>query len=136
FGLASAGVTVARMVGMAVGLAALTAFGSERIEALSVVLRDQAARDAILPEALRGRPLQDGLVVEELERWAAHQAAGILGALFALAAVVTLLAVLPALALRRAGLAPGAALVQTAADGTDGDADDTARGIAAEGLGG
>ena len=67
FGMASAGVTVARMAGMAVGLAVLTGFGSNRIQALSVVLTDQAARDAVLPAALRGRPLHDLLVVNALE---------------------------------------------------------------------
>jgi MFS family permease len=99
FGLASASVTVARMIGMAVGLAALTGFGSRRIEALSLVLVDQQARDAVLPEALRGRPLQDYLVVDALEAWAASQAATILGGLFLIAAIVTAVAILPTLAM-------------------------------------
>ncbi|HEV8516421.1 MAG TPA: MFS transporter [Candidatus Limnocylindrales bacterium] len=101
FGAASAAVTVARMVGMAVGLAVLTAFGSDRIEALSLVLTDQAARDAVLPAELRGRPLQDGLVIDVLERWAAGQAASILAGLFLVAAGIMALAVLPALAMAR-----------------------------------
>ncbi|HUG48214.1 MAG TPA: MFS transporter [Candidatus Limnocylindria bacterium] len=104
FGLASAAVTVARMIGMAVGLAALTVLGSNRIEALSVVLVDQAARDAILPPELQGRPLQDLLVVNVLEAWAAEQAASILGGLFLLAAGVTALAILPTLAMRGAAV--------------------------------
>lgn len=109
FGVASAAVTVARMLGMAIGLAALTALGSNRIEALSVVLVDQAARDAVLPAALRGRPLEDYLVVDALERWAAGQAAGILATLFLVAAAVTAVAILPTLAMRnrpRATLGP------------------------------
>ena len=110
-GLAAAAVTVARMLGMAVALAVLTVLGSNRIEALSVVLTDAAARDAVLPPALRGRTLQDGLVVEALERWAAEQAAGILAGLFALAAGVMAVAVLPALAMRRR--APRTPSVQT-----------------------
>ena len=57
FGIASAGVTVARMAGMAIGLAVLTGFGTQRIEGLSVVLTDAAARDRVLPPALRGRAL-------------------------------------------------------------------------------
>ena len=67
FGIASAGVTVARMAGMAIGLAVLTGFGTSRIEALSVVLIDAVARDTVLPIALKGRPLQDPQVVGALE---------------------------------------------------------------------
>ncbi|MGI8928987.1 MAG: MFS transporter [Candidatus Limnocylindrales bacterium] len=100
FGLASAAVTVARMLGMGVGLAALTVLGSSRIEALSVVLVDQAARDAVLPPALRGRPLEDYLVVSALETWAAGQAASILSQLFLVAAIVSAVAILPTLAMR------------------------------------
>ena len=100
FGLASAGVTVARMLGMGVGLAALTVLGSSKIESLSVVLTDQAARDAVLPLALQGRPLEDYLVVDALESWAAGQAASILSTLFVVAAAVTALAILPTLAMR------------------------------------
>jgi hypothetical protein len=100
FGVAAAGVVVARMLGMGVGLAALTVLGSNRIESLSVVLVDQAARDAVLPAALRGRPLEDYLVVDALETWAAGQAAGILSAVFLVAAGVTAVAILPTLAMR------------------------------------
>lgn len=107
YGLAAAAVTVARMVGMAVGLAALTVFGSNRIEALSVVLTDQQARDAILPAHLQGRPLQDFLVVDVLEAWAADQAAAILAGLFITAAAVTALAIVPTLAMRSGGAGDG-----------------------------
>jgi MFS family permease len=99
-GIASAGVTVARMLGMGIGLAALTVLGSNRIEALSVVLTDQAARDAVLPPNLQGRPLEDYLVVNALEQWAAGQAAGILSLLFVVATVVTAVAIVPTLAMR------------------------------------
>ena len=99
FGMASAGVTVARMAGMAVGLAVLTGFGSNRIQALSVVLTDQAARDLVLPAALHGRSLDDPLVVDALERWASGQAAGILTGLFLVAAAVMLVAVVPTVAM-------------------------------------
>jgi MFS family permease len=100
FGMASAAVTVARMAGMAVGLAVLTAFGTGRIEALSVVLTDQAARDAVLPPELRGRPLADPLVVDVLETWASAQAASILAGLFLTAALMLMLAIVPTLMLR------------------------------------
>jgi MFS family permease len=100
FGVGSAALTVARMLGMGVGVSALTVLGSNRIQALSVVLTDQTARDAVLPPALQGRPLEDYLVVDALERWAAGQAAGILSALFVVAAFVTALAILPTLAMR------------------------------------
>jgi MFS family permease len=100
FGVASAGVTVARMLGMGVGLAALTVLGSNRIEALSVVLTDHQARDAVLPPSLQGRPLEDYLVVNALETWAAGQAASILSTLFLVAAAVTAVAILPTLAMR------------------------------------
>ncbi len=100
YGIASAGVTVARMAGMAVGLAVLSGFGTSRIEALSVVLTDDAARDAVLPEGLSGRPIGDPRVMGALETWASAQAAEILGGLFLVAACVTLLGVLPALRMR------------------------------------
>jgi len=100
FGVASATLTLARSIGMGVGLSALTVLGSNRIEALSRVLTDQAARDAALPSALRGRPLEDYLVVDALERWAAGQAASILSVLFVVAAIVTAVAILPTLTMR------------------------------------
>jgi MFS family permease len=100
FGVGSAALTVARMIGMGTGLAALTVLGSNRIESLSIVLTDQAARDAVLPTALRGRPLEDYLVVDALERWASGEAASILAWTFVVAAVVTAVAILPTLAMR------------------------------------
>jgi len=100
FGIASAGVTVARMIGMAVGLAVLTALGSTRIEELSRVLTDQAARDQVLPPHLQGRGLDDALVAQVLLRWASEQAAIILAGLFLIAGVVMLASVVPALLMR------------------------------------
>ncbi len=100
YGMASAAVTVARMAGMAVGLAVLTAFGTGRIEALSVVVTDEAARDAVLPPELRGRPLASPLVVDALETWASMQAASILAGLLLVAALVLMAAIVPTLNLR------------------------------------
>ncbi len=100
FGVASAGVTVARMIGMAVGLAVLTALGSTRIEELSRVLTDQAARDKVLPAHLQGRGLDDALVAQVLLRWSSEQAAIILAGLFLIAGVVMVVSVVPALLMR------------------------------------
>jgi MFS family permease len=102
YGIASSTVTVARMVGMAVGLAILTAYGSTTIDRLY----DQvyASADSYLqfiPESLRDRPLRDGLVVEALEQWAAGEAARIMVGIFLVAAVVTAAAIPPSLLLGR-----------------------------------
>jgi MFS family permease len=102
YGIASSTVTVARMVGMAVGLAILTAYGSTTIDTLYD--RVYATPDAYLefiPVELQDRPLQDGLVVEALEAWAASEAARIMVGVFLVAAVVTAIAVPPSLLLDR-----------------------------------
>ncbi len=131
FGLASAGVTVARMLGMGVGLAALTVLGSNKIQSLSVVLTDQVARDAVLPPALQGRPLEDYLVVDALETWAAGQAASILSTLFVVAAAVTALAILPTLAMRnRPAAERGITQHQLDEDVTNGVEDASRAGLA------
>jgi EmrB/QacA subfamily drug resistance transporter len=101
FGAASATVTLARMVGMAVGLAILTAYGSTTIEHLSDrVYATEDAYKQFIPIELRDRPLRDGLVVQALENWAAGEAATILAGVFLAAAAVTVVAVPPALAMR------------------------------------
>src|SRR3954466_4008101 len=100
FGVASAVVTVSRMLGMAVGLAILTAYGSTTIDRLAQQV--YATPDAYLqfiPEDLRDRPLRDPLVVGALETWASREAAAIMVGLFVVAAGVTALAIPPSLAL-------------------------------------
>ncbi len=100
FGLASATVTVARMIGMAIGLAALTAYGATTIERLTAeVYATPEAYRAYIPVELRDRPLRDGLVVEALEDWASRRAAEVLREVFLVAAAVTALAGLPAVGL-------------------------------------
>ena len=90
FGVASSVVTVARMIGMAVGLAILTAYGSTTIDRLSAeVYATPDAYLAFIPETLRDRPLRDPLVVEALESWASREAASIMVGLFVVAALVT-----------------------------------------------
>jgi len=110
FGMASATVTVARMIGMAIGLAVLTAYGSTTIDRLNAQINaSPTAYQRFIPPELSSRPLDDGLVVAALERWAAGEASGIMAGLFLVAAVVVVAAVLPALALggRRARMLAG-----------------------------
>jgi MFS family permease len=106
FGIASATVTVARMLGMSVGLAVLTAFGSTVIDRLSAeVYATPDAYKAFIPPALRDRSLEDGLVVQALERWASGEAATILVGIFLVAALGMAVAVVPTLALERGAVA-------------------------------
>ena len=139
FGAASAAVTVARMIGMAVGLAVLTAYGSTAIDRLSAqVFGSPDAYREIVPPELADRPLRDPLVVDALEAWAAEQAAETMVGLFLVAAVVTAVAIPPGLALgsrprmlrdETAGQAGGAAAGGVGGDGIgpgpDGEAEPT-----------
>jgi MFS family permease len=104
FGMASAIVTVARMIGMAVGVAILTAYGSTTIDRLYDRLFSAANPDGwkdVTPVELRDRSLRDGLVVNALEAWEAREASGILVGIFLVAGVVTIVAIPPGLALGR-----------------------------------
>ncbi|HYC07542.1 MAG TPA: MFS transporter [Candidatus Binatia bacterium] len=100
YGAASSTVTVARMIGMAIGLAILAAFGSTVIDHLyDQVYGTPDGYKAFIPEDLRDRPLKDGLVVDALETWAAGEAASVMVGLFLVAAGVTVAAIPAALAL-------------------------------------
>ena len=129
FGVASAVVTVARMIGMAVGLAILTAYGSTTIDRLAdQIYATSDSYRQFIPEALRDRPLKDPFVVDALEDWASREAAGIMVGLFVVAAAVTVVAIPPALALggrhdRRTRMLRGDL---AAAEGPDTDGHDSA----------
>ena len=84
------------------GLAALTAFGSTIIDQLWASIRATPdAYKAFIPEALRNRPFNDGLVVDALESWASGEAARILVGVFLVAAAIMAIAVLPTLTMNR-----------------------------------
>jgi len=101
FGAASATVTVARMIGMAVGMAALSAYGSTTITSLhDQIYGSGDGFKQYVPAYLRDRSINDGLVAQALEQWAATKAATIMVGIFLLAAAVTLIAIVPALVLR------------------------------------
>jgi MFS family permease len=102
YGAAASAVTVARMAGMAVGLAVLAAYGSTTIDRLyDQVYATPDAYKAFVPPELRGRPLRDAQVVGALEAWAAGEAAQIMSGVFLVAALVTATAAVPAVRLGR-----------------------------------
>jgi MFS family permease len=128
YGVASSTVTVARMIGMAVGLAVLTAVGATAIDALTArVYASPDAWRALVPAELRDRQLEDGLVVEALEAWAAAEASSILIPIFVAGALVTAAAIVPALALggRARMLRSGAEVDGAAGEDDGGDAEPT-----------
>ena len=134
YGVASATVTVARMIGMAIGLAVLTAYGSTRIDSLSAqIYGTPDGYKAVVPPDLAGRPLQDPLVVQALEAWAAARAAETMVILFLVAGVVTVIAIPPGLALAtRPRMLPEGTQGETAAAGAGSGGGDGTDGTGAE----
>ncbi len=112
---------------MAVGLAILTAYGSTTIDRLyDEVYATPEAYRRFIPAALHDRPLNDGQVVEALERWAAGEAARIMVGIVVVAAMLTLVAIVPALALER-----GRRMLAASEAGTEG-VDGAQRGSSGE----
>ena len=102
YGIAASTVTVARMVGMAVGLAILTAYGSTTIDRLyDQVYATPDAYKAYVPGVAPGPAAARRPGVEALETWAAGEAGQIMVGVFLVAAVVTALAIPPSLLLDR-----------------------------------
>ena len=100
FGVASATVTVARMIVMAIGLAVLTAYGSTTIDRLhDQIYNTPGGYLQYIPVALQGRDLHDPLVVGALETWASGEAARIMVGLFLVAAELVAISILPGLGL-------------------------------------
>jgi hypothetical protein len=86
---------------MAVGMAALTAYGSTTITRISNEIYGSGdSYKQYIPAYLRDRPINDGLVAQALEQWAASKGASILVGVFLVAAMVTLVALAPALLLK------------------------------------
>jgi hypothetical protein len=82
-------------------MAALTAYGATTITRLSNEIYGSGDQfKQYIPAYLRDRSINDGLVAQALEQWAATKAATIMVGIFLVAAVVTLIAVVPALVLR------------------------------------
>jgi hypothetical protein len=88
------------MIGMAVGLSVLAAYGSTVIAGLyDQVYGTPDGYKAFIAPDLRDRPLKDGLVVDALESWAAEEASKVMTGIFFVAGGLTLAALPATLAL-------------------------------------
>jgi EmrB/QacA subfamily drug resistance transporter len=101
YGVASALLQVTRTIGMAVGLALLTAIGQNRITELSALIADPVRRDELVvelgfPEFVGVDPNESLALVALLEDWSQGEAAGVLALVFMIALGVALVTVVPA----------------------------------------
>jgi EmrB/QacA subfamily drug resistance transporter len=108
YGVASAMLQVTRTIGMSVGLALLTSIGQNRIDELSEVINDSAARDVLVvdlgrPEFVGVDPQASLALVAVLEEWSRGEAAGVLRLVFSIALGVGLLGLIPAWFVRGRG---------------------------------
>jgi EmrB/QacA subfamily drug resistance transporter len=102
YGVASAMLQITRTVGMSVGLALLTSIGQNRIDEATALIEDPSRRDALVlqlshPEYVGIDPHDSLALVNLLETWSRGEAADVLRQVLAVALVVALLTLVPAL---------------------------------------
>jgi DHA2 family methylenomycin A resistance protein-like MFS transporter len=101
YGVASAMLQITRTIGMSLGLALLTAIGQNRIDELSALIADPAARDELVvqlgrPELVGVDPATSLALVAVLETWSQEQSAEVLRLVLGIALGVALVTLVPA----------------------------------------
>jgi EmrB/QacA subfamily drug resistance transporter len=101
YGVASAMLQLTRTIGMSIGLALLTAIGQNRIDELSALITDPAARDVLVvqlgrPELVGVDPTTSLALVAVLEAWSQGQSAEVLHLVLGIALGVAAVTLVPA----------------------------------------
>jgi EmrB/QacA subfamily drug resistance transporter len=101
YGVASAMLQITRTIGMSLGLALLTAIGQNRIDELSALIADPAARDELVvqlgrPELVGVDPATSLALVAVLETWSQEQSAEVLRLVLGIALGVAVVTLMPA----------------------------------------